>query len=211
MTQPSASAKPARSWAIVALVGIALYVLSDVALAVLRPDYSLLRNYESDYGRGRFAWLMDVNFLLRGVFSVCAAIALRRAGVAGRVSVVLMWVWAAASALLAFFPDNPAGYPVLASGRVHLLLAGVAFVAIAVATLLMSFRHGARAGVAQRVLAVVGAVASVLVLHPFGVGGLVERVFLAAEIAWVVVALVFLASPVSIRAARGAALLDHRG
>jgi hypothetical membrane protein len=180
-----------RIWANLALAGILLYVVIDVVLAFLRPDYSLLKNYESDYSRGKFCWLMDGNFVLRGLLSACAVIALRRAGVASRWTAVLLWIWAVASALLAFFPDNPVGYPHLASGGIHLILAGIAFVAIAVATLGMSFGRSPRGRfvVARRVLAIIGVVALLLVLHPFGAPGLVERAFLAAELGWLVVAL----------------------
>jgi hypothetical membrane protein len=180
-----------RIWANLALAGILLYVVIDVVLAFLRPDYSLLKNYESDYSRGKFCWLMDANFVLRGLLSACAVIALRRAGVASRWTAVLLWIWAVASALLAFFPDNPVGYPHLASGGIHLILAGIAFVAIAVATLGMSFGRSTRGRfvVAQRVLAIIGVVALLLVLHPFGAPGLIERAFLAAELGWLTITL----------------------
>jgi hypothetical membrane protein len=181
-----------RAWANLALAGILLYVVIDIVLAFLRPDYSLLKNYESDYGRGRFAWLMDVNFVLRGVLSAFAIIALRRAGIASRWTAILLWIWAVASALLALFPDNPVGYPHLVSGGIHLILAGIAFVAVAVATLGMSFGPATRGRfvAARRVLAIVGVVALLLlILHPFGAPGLVERIFLAAELGWLALAL----------------------
>lgn len=180
-----------HSFAGLALIGIVLYLAIDIALGVLRPDYSLVKNYESDYGRGPFSWLMDVNFILRGVLSVLAVIAMRRAGVASRSTAVLMWVWAGASALLAFFPDNPAGYPHVATGAIHLILAGIAFVTIAIATVMISFARGRLTGglIPLRVIAVVGVIALVLVGHPFGVPGLVERVFLAAQLCWLVIVL----------------------
>ena len=191
MTAATPPTPATRIWANLALAGILLYVVIDVVLAFLRPDYSLLKNYESDYTRGKFCWLMDVNFVLRGLLSACAAIALRRAGVVRVWTAVLLWVWAVASALLALFPDNPVGYPHLASGGIHLILAGIAFVAIAVATLGMSFGRANRGRFvgARRVLAIVGGVALILLLHPFGAPGLVERLFLAAELGWLALAL----------------------
>ena len=191
MTADTPPAPAARLWANLAVAGILVYVVIDIVLAFLRPDYSLLKNYESDYGRGPFAWLMDVNFVLRGVLSACAVVALRRSRVATPWTAVFLRIWAVGSALLAFFPDNPVGYPHLASGGIHLIIAGIAFVAIAVATLGMSFGPATRGRfvVARRVLAIVGAVALLLVLHPFGAPGLVERIFLAAELGWLAVAL----------------------
>lgn len=62
-----------------AIAGVVVYVAIDVALVFLRPHFSVLHNAESDYGsNGRYAWLMDVNFLLRCAFSVAAVLALAR-------------------------------------------------------------------------------------------------------------------------------------
>jgi hypothetical protein len=44
-----------------------------VLLGFLRPRYSLLYNAESDYGRGPWYWVMDLNFLLRCALSLAAA------------------------------------------------------------------------------------------------------------------------------------------
>src|SRR5579863_773064 len=121
----------AQRWAEATVVGVALYVVIDVALVFLRPRFSVLHSAESDYGsRGRYAWVMDVNFVLRGLLSLALAGALllelpqRRAL---RVGSGLIALWGLASALLAFFPDDPAGTPLERSGRIHLALAAVAF------------------------------------------------------------------------------------
>jgi hypothetical membrane protein len=182
----------ARRWAIVAVVGIILYVLIDVVLAFLRPDYSLIRNAESDYGRGRFHWLMDINFVLRGVFSILAAVALRRMG-ARAWTVILLMIWAITSALLAFFPDNPPGYPILASGARHDFLALIAFVTIAVATIGMSFTRMPFTPAVKtvlRVLSIVGPVEFLAFARLAGTFGLIERIFLAAELGWLAVSMV---------------------
>lgn len=183
----------AAPWAVAAIVGIGLYVVIDVVLAFLRPDYSIIRNAESDYGRGPHAWLIDVNFVIRGLFSIAAVVALLRAGIARRWTAALVLVWAVASALLAAFADNPVGYPYRASGPVHDVLAFIAFLAIVVATIAMSFsRSGVNTPIAttQRVLSIVGAVAFGMLIHSFGAFGLIERIFLACELAWMVVTLV---------------------
>ncbi len=118
----------ARALAWLALAGVAVYVAIDVALAFLRPDYSLLHNAESDYGHGgSWAWLMDANFLLRCALSLAAAGALAKVADPGgriRVGLALLAAWAVCSGLLAFFPDNLEGQPVLpAAGAVHIALA----------------------------------------------------------------------------------------
>jgi hypothetical membrane protein len=79
----------------------------------------------------------------------------------------------------------------VASGGIHLLLAAIAFIAMAVATVGISFRRIRFRGHINslRTLAVVGVIALLLVFHSFGAPGLFERVFLAAELGWLAVAL----------------------
>src|SRR5690348_6596067 len=120
------------------MAGVAAYVAIDVALVYLRPHFSVLHNAESDYGSsGPYAWVMDVNFVLRGVLSglVVWALALSvdvqrrlRAGLA------CLLVWAAGSALLAFIPDDPVGTRTHGLARVHVVLALIAFVAVVLGT-----------------------------------------------------------------------------
>lgn len=187
MTVEIAAVRSARPLAIVVVIGIVLYVAIDVTLAFLRPDYTLGLNAESDYGRGPFSWLMDINFGIRGVFSLVAAVALLRIGIARRWTAALVAVWGVASALLAFFPDNPPGYPVLASGIRHDILGLIAFVAIAVATIAMSFSQTTAPRDMRstlRATSIIGPAAFILLLIPFPAFGDIERVFLASEIAW---------------------------
>jgi hypothetical membrane protein len=95
----------------VAFAGVAVYVAIDVLLAFLRPGYSLLYNAESDYGRGPWYWVMDLNFLLRCALSLAIATALYRTvrlGGRTRAGLALLVTWAICSGLLAFFADDPA-------------------------------------------------------------------------------------------------------
>jgi hypothetical membrane protein len=189
-----------RQWAGVAITGALVYVAIDCVLALADPQYSLIRNAESDYGVGPNAWLMDVNFLLRGVFSVAAAIAialttapLRRS----RLGLGLIGAWACCSALLAFFPDNPVGTAVTPSGRIHLLLAGIAFAAVAIGTFLTSHRIGGDPAwvsvrrpllVVSSLAIVAGTLAILSIRRPQADFGLYERIFLGLEILWMVLA-----------------------
>lgn len=182
----------ARTWALVALAGMGGYVVIDAALAVIDPWYSLIRNTESDYGVGAHAWLMDVNFLIRGGFSLAAAAAIaaivpvskpRNAAIAAIV------IWAVASAALAFFPDRP-----ISTGQIHLALAGVAFTAVAVGTVVLSRSLTSVAGLRRYVvpltiISVLGVIAWIVTVafarSPVAWFGLVERIFLALEILWI--------------------------
>jgi len=181
-----------RVLVIVTIALVVVYVLIDVALGILRPDYSIVSDFESDYGRGRFAWLMDVNFVIRGVLSALALIVLVRRGIARTWTAALFGVWAVSSALLAFFPTNVAGLPRVPSGAVHLALAFVGFVAVAIATLAMSFAVIRRQAVSQGTgvgLLVVASLGVVFLLALAGAAawdasGMVERLFLLSQLVW---------------------------
>lgn len=187
------------------LAGVALYVAIDVLLAFLRPGYSLVYNAESDYGRGPWYWVMDINFLLRCALSLAIASALyqvvRRddritAGLA------LLVTWAVCSGLLAFFADDPEGTPQHGSGIVHLILAFIAFTSVTIGLILISvslISDPAWRPAARVLLAIsVGGALTYLLLgtaakHHHAPGGLYERAFLGLELLWMVVAAVAIA------------------
>jgi len=183
-----------------ALAGVVVYVAIDVLLAFLRPHYSLLYNAESDYGNGPWFWVMDVNFLLRCALSLAAAGALARsAGPGTRIGggVTLLAIWAACSGLLAFFTDNLEGQHVHGTGAAHLLLAFVAFVCVAVATIVTSVQLRTDPGWRPAwglllAVSIAGAVAFLLLGsaagHKHAPGGLYERIFLGVELLWIALA-----------------------
>lgn len=185
----------------VAIVGLALYLAIDVALVFLRPEFSVLHNAESDYGsKGAWAWLMDLNFLLRCFLSIAVVLAiahLNRDRGRLRVGLILLSVWAVASGLLAFFPDDPVGTVTQTAGRIHVALAVVAFIGVAAGARITTraLRSDPRWGPAIVPLAVLsyGAFLPVLLLgkshlRPHSLGGLYEKLFLAAELGWFLVA-----------------------
>jgi hypothetical membrane protein len=184
-----------------ALTGIVVYVAVDVALVFLRPAFSVLHNAESDYGsRGPYDWVMDANFVLRGLLSLAVVAALAEVGPRGgrlRAGLWLLALWAVASALLAAFPDDPVGSKLEGSGRVHLLLAGIAFLAVLVGTFLSSRALGrdpryARVRVPLLALSLAALVALLLLghagFHRHSLGALWEKLFLGLELAWFAVA-----------------------
>jgi hypothetical membrane protein len=201
--------RPARSrvrpLARLTLAGVAVYVAIDVLLAFLRPAYSLLYNAESDYGRGPWFWVMDLNFLLRCALSLAIAAALyRTARLDGRAraGLALLVTWAVCSGLLAFFADDPEGTPQRGSGVVHLILAFIAFTCVVVGAILVSaslLSDPAWRPAAPVLLAVsVAAVIPFLLLgnaskHHHAPGGLYERIFLGLELLWIVIAAIAVA------------------
>ena len=186
------------------LSGIVLYAAIDTALVFLRPQFSILHSAESDYGSlGSWDWLMDLNFLLRGLLSLAAVravtLALRGQDASPRLrlGLRLLTIWAVASALLAFFPDDPAGTPVHWHGVVHLVLAFVAFICVLVGALLVS--HALRSlprwapvAVPLSVLAWGALIPLLLLGHTHlrraSIGGLYEKLFLGMELVWLLIA-----------------------
>jgi hypothetical membrane protein len=192
-----------------AAAGVVIYVAVDISLAVLRPDLSLLHQAESDYGVGPYSWLMDLNFILRGVLSlalVWTLVRLARPSAWVTMGLVLLAAWAVGSATLAFFPDNPPGTVATVSGHVHLVVAELAFVCAAVSTVMLSVNWSSLPGleaVRGRLLVVsLLAVLPLLLLGRSGfashsLGGLYERVFLGLGLLWIFLAALQLARSTS--------------
>jgi hypothetical protein len=150
---------------------------------------------------GPWSWFMDVAFLIRGGLSAALILALTRAvphAARSGIGVGLLWLWAVASGLLAFFPADQAGQqPGTASGGLHVILALAAFLAVPVGQLLAAW--GLRAEPLWRpvlgpllILPVPAAVAFVLMLRTRYAPGSPDsgwaRVFVGVALAWFLVA-----------------------
>jgi hypothetical membrane protein len=195
----------AKPLAVFTLAGVAVYVAIDVLLAFLRPAYSLIYNAESDYGRGPWYWVMDLNFLLRCTLSLAIASALSqvlRPQSRTRWGLSLLVTWAVCSGLLAFFADDPEGTPQHGSGIVHLVLAFIAFTCIAIGLVLISaslmsdpaWRPAARVLLAISVAVVLAyLLLGAATKHHHAPGGLYERIFLGLVLLWMVVAALVIA------------------
>lgn len=188
----------------VVVAGVAVYAAIDTALLFLRPQFSLLHSAESDYGSlGNWDWLMDLNFLLRCLLSLAAVRALTLATRVEsvtphlRLGLRLLTIWAVASGLLAFFPDDPAGTPARWHGDVHLVLAFVAFLCVTVGALMVS--HAVRSlprwssvATPLSLLAWSALIPLLLLGHTHfrraSLGGFYEKIFLGVELVWLLAA-----------------------
>lgn len=186
----------AQTWPIITILGIAIYIAIDIVLVFLRPDYSSLHNAESDYGRGPYFWVMDINFLLRCGLSLTLVKAVWNTFPKNNsIKKASYWLlaWAIASGLLAFFADNPYGYPKLKSGSIHLLLAFVAFISavvgmLALTTRLRNIQTWQKTAGLLVGLTILAIISLLLMGHsgirPHALGGLYERGFLGSVLLW---------------------------
>lgn len=202
LTTKNASLTAMQWLAFLSLTGVVLYVAIDVLLFFLRPDLPILHRAESDYGNGPWAWIMDVNFLLRCALSLAAVFAFWHAlprTLTTRLALGLLTVWAIASGILAFFPDDYEGTPPTTHGKIHLLAAGIAFLCCLLATLLLTgvlARHwrGLFIVAALAVSWLIAAVGLFLLLRSgftlHSLAGLYERLFLGFELLWIALAMI---------------------
>ena len=180
---------------------IILYVALDAIAQVLPPHYSPLSQAESLLAVGPYGYVMTVNFLIRGVFSLLFVYAfvqiLTMLGQNWRIykwGLYAVGIWGVGALLLAGFP---------ATGRtlvIHTIIGAIVFIAAPLGELSISLKLGqveALAGVKK--IALVIAVLGVLFMAFFwGVlpflhhlkssyGGFFERLLIGSVILWMAI------------------------
>ncbi len=177
---------------------IILYVILDAIAQILPPHYSPLSQAESLLAVGPYGYIMTVNFLIRGVFSLLFVYALVQIlTIFGenwqsyRLGLYAIGIWGIGALLLAGFP---------ATGRtivIHTIIGIIVFIAAPLGELSISLKLGrvkALAGVKK--IALVIAVLGVLIMAfywgvlPFlhhlksSYGGFFERLLIGSVISW---------------------------
>lgn len=198
-------ARRARALFALTLACVVLYVAMDAVAQALPPHYSPISQAESDLAVGPYGYIMTLNFVNRGVLSLCFLFALALAGNSSdttgfrfRRGGYLFSTWAVGSLLLAAFPTDVPPTPVSWHGAVHLLVAVVAFAGGALGALYISLgmsgnKELSRArGVALPLsylavlLCAVELVGPILAPGPYiHFGGLTERLFLGSMFLWI--------------------------
>ncbi|HLJ34724.1 MAG TPA: DUF998 domain-containing protein [Ktedonobacteraceae bacterium] len=186
--------------ALVTIIGIIVYVVIDVVAQLLPPHYNAITQPESDLAVGPYGFLMTINFVIRGVLSLALLIGLTRAlSKEGRSEFgrVLLSIWSVGAFLLALFPTDIAGQKLTLHGLIHLLVAFIAFVSVAVGELLLSLRFAAdeRWQTVRNPTVTIAFVTLIALFLLFfgtfaglnGIGGLLERVFLGLALLWILV------------------------
>ncbi len=189
--------RKAQIFGALTIAGIALYLALDILAQLLPPHYSPLRQAKSDLAVGPYGYVMTINFVVRGCLSLALVAGLVR-GVTARarstVGIVLIGIWAVGAFLLALFPTD-VNSRLTNHGFIHLVVALVAFCAVAVGELLVSLRIGTDARwTSLRPYLLICSIATLVALlaqllgvrasEALGIGGLVERVFLGLALLW---------------------------
>lgn len=187
----------ARVLSAAALLGVTYYILSVLALHVLRPDEDPIQRAVSDYAVGRFGALLTLAFLVRSAGVVClvAALAKTLGATRSRAGLALLAIYAACGLLIAIFPTDLPGAPPSRAGALHTLFALVSFLTVTVAAFVFARAFGRDprwrpfqpAAYVLAVLVLAGLVAQlgVLVVPAFKSDfGAAERIFILVVVVW---------------------------
>jgi hypothetical membrane protein len=191
----------ARPLFIATIAGIVLYVILDAVAQSLPPHYSPISQAESDLAVGPYGYVMAINFLNRGIFSLLFLYGLMkslRSDSGLRTGFGLFGVWAVGALILAVSPTDVSG-PATVHGVVHLVVATLAFLGGAFGTLSLSRAFGRDPNLKDlgRYAMPISILAVVFVLLLYGgpavfphaaarVGGLVERIFIGLVLVWMI-------------------------
>lgn len=136
-----------------------LYIAVSAALALLRDGFDITRHAASMLSLGELGWIQITNFVVAGLLFTAASVGMRRVLQAGRgrtwgpalvavtgVGMVGGGVFVADPAY-GFPPGTPAGPPDVMSwhGTLHMVVAGVAFLALIAVTFVFGRRFAAEA------------------------------------------------------------------
>ena len=178
----------------ITLSSVAYYATVIVLLHVLRTDFDPRYRYLSEYARGPYGAVMTSTFFLLSAGSLALSLGLYRS-VASRLRFVpglMLWLtWACAGFLAGIYAGDLQGTPHTRIGRIHDQMGMIGFPSATVALLLLSlalrWEKRWRSVWRPTMLLSVIALVALLVLDRFGqmgLGGLDQRIFLSATLAW---------------------------
>jgi hypothetical protein len=184
--------------ALIAALGAGLAALLVLWLHTRDAGVDPRRDGVSGYGTSPVAPVYRAQVILTGLAGLALAVSLAMGGGASAVGLVMLVAFAASRLLIAANPTDREGAPRTATGRRHIVLAAVTFVAIALAAPLLGLSDpfGGTGGLDR-------AVRLVSILVPLSVGatfaagsrpssravfGIAERLAYAAFLGWLLLA-----------------------
>ncbi|MFF1404983.1 DUF998 domain-containing protein [Streptomyces sp. NPDC058294] len=177
----------------IAVSAVAAYIVLDVIAQLLPPHYSAVHQPESNLGVGPYSWVMNLNFLVRGVTgaTIAWAVFTKATRTRQKVGAALLAVWAACSALLSVIHTDVssgslATTDLTTQGTIHVALAFIGFACAAVGTLtvgtgLSNHPRALHAVALSTAIALLLFLAATVTTDLFG---LFERLFIATVLAW---------------------------
>lgn len=168
------------------------FVVAMLVVQVGYPGYSAISNYVSDLGASSapWAWVFNLGLVVLGTLGLAGLYLLRRelpAVTIGRWGTGAMAVALGAAFLIGFFPEDV--------GAIHTNLSAVAFLAAAVALILIGLGFSTESGrpafgrITQSMGWITAAAFVLFVIEPGGRGlqGVWERLIIAPLLLWLVV------------------------
>lgn len=182
-------------------VCIIIAVFLEVIVQVLPPHYNPLSQSESDLAVGPYGFLMDINFIIRGLLYLIFLAAFTRVipeQAQSRSGVILLAVAAIGKFVIAFAATDLTARPETLHGTIHAVAALVSFFCGALGELLLAraLRHALHTPLPRHFLvglATLTLVWSVLIIvtvfvsSQIGIWGLLERIFTSLSFLWVLV------------------------
>jgi len=189
----------AQNWkkylAICGIVSPIIFAVMVIIESLLRPGYSQTFNFISDLGVGSNAILQDINFWIFGILTLGFVVGLwqstpAKKSLALKAGIVLVAIFAIGVGLAGFFPED------YGDGHLHTLVSSTAFVAIIAALLLVwwGLRKADKTVWGNyRLYTLASGLLDLILLFVFNASmggdyqGLVQRLFLAVPMLWILV------------------------
>ena len=186
-----------RPYFIATILGIVLYIILDIIAQLLPPHYSVISQAESLLAVGPYGYIMDVNFVVRGLLSLSFIIGfiitVNSKKSQYRIGLILLGIWSIGAFILAFNPAD-ATPPATIHGTIHQITALITFFGGGFGILALSlrmrtenkFKEITKYTLPLSILSVISPVVlfSHLLLSYFG---LIERIFLASILLWMLI------------------------
>jgi hypothetical protein len=199
ITSTGLQATRQASWAApVAIAGSAYFALAITVLHFLRPDLNPVSRMTSEYANGPYGLVMTSAFFAMSVASAALIVALYRGAPRHALSLTglaFLGLWAVGVLIAMIFPIDPGGVPVTLAGTTHQAAGPPTFACVAMGVAFISWRLGQdeqwrglqRTLLMLAAVIAVGFVATAYTFFTGGeVGGLMQRIVLAAVVTWIV-------------------------
>ncbi len=189
-----------RIYFMATIIGIVLYIVLDIIAQLLPPHYNFITQAESDLAVGPYGYVMAINFLIRGLFSLLFIMGLiltfKSEKSRYRAGLILLGIWAVGAFILAFFPADIT-LPSTIHGIIHGITAIAVFLGGSLGILIISIRMRTDDKFTDiikyllpiSIFSVISLAFSPILVNIFG---LIERIFLASILLWILIISIYM-------------------